>query len=101
MKNLYELTSKEKDTYRDEFNKLPFTKKINKERFPAILLAFFGILTCGFLDGLMEDSGYKLQDITDTIGFISILSLVTFVALSIYLHFSFIRWMKIKHDIEY
>lgn len=30
MKNIYEMTTKERDGYRDEFNKLEYAKKLNK-----------------------------------------------------------------------
>ena len=100
MKNIYELSTKDKDRYRGEFNKLTFTKDINIVRGPALFITIFTIIASGILQGFVDD-GMKLQtwvDLTETVG---VIALVVFAILTIYLNIAFTRWMKIKHDIEY
>ena len=100
MKNIYELSTKDKDKYRGEFNKLEFTKKINVVRGPALFLAIFALICSGILSGL-ADEGYKLQAWVEFVDTIGIIALAIFAILHVYLNIAFIRWMKIKHDIEY
>mgnify|MGYP004531018601 CR=1 FL=1 len=100
MKNIYEMPTKDKDKYRGEFNKLDFAKKINGVRRPALFFVIVALCCSGILSGLV-DEGIKLQAWVDFVDTIGIISLAVFAALHIYLNISFIRWMKIKHDIEY
>ena len=100
MKNIYELSTQDKDKYRGEFNKLNFTKDVNVVRGPSLFITIFAFIASGILSGLVDD-GLKLQawvDIADTVG---VIALVIFTVLTIYLNISFTRWMKIKHDVEY
>lgn len=100
MKNIYELSTQEKDKYRGEFNKLNFTKDVNIVRGPALFITIFTIIASGILQGLVDD-GMKLQtwvDLTETVG---VIALGVFAILTIYLNIAFTRWMKIKHDVEY
>ena len=100
MKNIYELSKQDKDKYRDEFNKLKFTKDVNIIRAPSLFIAIVAAFTSGFLSGLAEDVA-KLQTWSDYAGMVAILALILFSILEVYLNISFIRWMKIKHNIEY
>ena len=102
MKNIYELNKEEKNKLREEFNKLPYTKRINKPRFITLLTTILGCFLTGVTDGISEDTlNINLKTISNTIMDISILSLISFIILTIILEISFIRWMKIKHKIEY
>lgn len=99
-KNLYELETKEKDKKRGEFNELKFTKNVNLIRTPLLLIVIFGIIAAGIMSAL-ADEGVKLQNIISTVEIISTISLIVYIILTCYLNISFIRWMKIKYNIEY
>ena len=101
MKNIYEMTTKERDGYRDEFNKLEYAKKLNKNRFISLMLVFLFALAAGILDGL-KDEGYKfLSDYSEMSLFIAFISFVTFLFYEINSRISFARWLKLKHNVEY
>ena len=100
MKNIYELSTQDKDKYRGEFNNLKFTKDINALKGPSLFVAIAALIGSGILSSLVEE-GLKFQtwvNYTDTIG---IIALILFSVMEIYLKVSFMRWMKIKHNIEY
>lgn len=100
MKNIYELSAQEKDKYRGEFNKLDFTKDVNVVRYPSLFITIFAFIASGILSELVAD-GLKLHvfsGLADTIG---VIALGLFAILTIYLNIAFIRWMKIKHNVEY
>lgn len=100
MKNIYELSTQDKDKYRDDFNKLKFTKDINVVRGPSLFIAFVAFFASGILSGLIDD-GMKLQTWLDFVDTIGMIAFCLFVILEVYLDISFKRWMKIKHDVEY
>ena len=100
MKNIYELSTKEKDKYRGEFNKLNFTKDVNVVRGPSLFITIFAFIASGILSGLVDD-GLKLQAWVDLVDTIGVIALGLFAILTIYLNIAFTRWMKIKHDVEY
>lgn len=100
MKNIYELSTKDKDKYRDEFNKLKFTRDINIVRGPSLFIFITAIIASGILSGLVDD-GMKLQAWVDFVSTVGIIALGLFAILEIYLNIAFIRWMKIKYDVEY
>ena len=100
MKNIYELSKQDKDKYRDEFNKLKFTKDVNIVRGPSFFVAIAAAFASGCLSGIAEEVA-KLQIWSDYTGIISLSAFILFSILELYLNISFIRWMKIKHNIEY
>lgn len=100
MKNIYELSTDEKDKYRKEFNKLRFTKDVHLVMKPAMLLSFLLLLTSVVLSGLVEEN-LNLQVYEKLANDLGIVLLLLFVVLSIYLNITFMRWMKLKHDVEY
>ena len=99
-KNLYELETNEKDKHRGEFNKLKFAKNVNFVRTPLLLVVVFGAITVGIMSALV-DEGVKIQNVLSTVEIVSTISLVIYIILTSYLNISFIRWMKIKYNIEY
>lgn len=100
MKNFYELKPGEKRKYRKEFNKLVFTKDVNSVRGPLLFMAImFGILT-GLFAGISGEFP-KLESWGTFVESITILSILLYVVLDIYLNISFKRWMKIKHKVQY
>ncbi len=100
MNNFYELSTKDKDMYRGEFNKLKFTKDVNVIRWPALLCSIFGAVIAGILDGLV-DEGINLQPWVNMVDIVVIIAIAVFFVLEIYLNICFMRWMKIKHKVEY
>ena len=100
MKNIYELSPTEKDKNRREFNKLRFTKDVNLLRNLALLFSFLSSIASVILSGLIED-GMNLQVYANMADIVGIISLFLFLILSFYLNIAFMRWMKIKHDVEY
>ncbi len=103
MENFYEMPRKEINSLRDEFNKLEYTKRINNSRKPAgyifILVAFiFGVVF----------SAVTEENISSTIMYdlLWFLLIVDVISLFVYLKNdkkyskSFLRWLKIKHNIE-
>lgn len=101
MKNFYELSTKDKDKYREEFNKLKFTKDINVGRGSSLFLVIAGMIVSGFLSVIAEEEGIDLKGLIDIIDMVWMLSLGIFVILEIYCNITFKRWMKIKHNVEY
>lgn len=101
MKNIYELSTKEKDKYRDEFNKLESTKKINKKRFISLVVLFFGGLVVCILECLIEDGNKFLENFDDIAIFFTAITFLEFSFYEVYSRISFIRWLKIKYNIEY
>lgn len=100
MKNIYELSRQEKKNYRSEFNKLKFTKDINAVRMLSLFIAILSLFASVMLLELV-DVGMKLQTWVDFANTIGIISLVLFAILEVYLNIAFMRWMKIKHNVEY
>lgn len=100
MKNIYELDSKDKEKFREEFNKLKFAKDINIFRRITLFSTLVCFVTSTILMCLELESGKAiiLADFSTNVG---ILSIVVYAILDTYLNFSFVRWMKIKHKIEY
>ena len=101
MKNIYELTSKEKDSYRSEFNKLESTKKINKKRFLSLSLLFFGGIVIGIFECLIAEGYTFLEEYTIYAIIITIAVFIDYLFYEINSRISFARWLKIKHSIEY
>ena len=101
MKNIYEMSVEEKSKYRREFNKLSFTKDINKVRMPLLIIVIFGTIISGCLSAVMEDGKYNFTNIIQILdNFVPIIFLLFFV-FTVYLNICFYRWLKIKHDVEY
>lgn len=101
MKNIYELTAEEKDKYKDEFNKLEFTKKINTKRFSSLLIIFLSLTASVILGGLIEDGNTFLTDFQVIAFFIAGISIITYTLAELTYRISFVRYIKIKHKIEY
>ncbi len=100
MKNIYEITQKDKDKYREQFNKLKFTKNINSTRGPALCISIIGmILICAI--SFVMNKGVDLKGYLSVVEFITGVAIATFIILQAYLSIAFVRWMKIKHNIEY
>lgn len=100
MKNIYEITQKDKDKYREEFNKLKFTKNINATRGPALCISIIGMIIICAMCFVMNKTA-NVQAYLIIVEFITGIAIATFIILQIYLSISFVRWMKIKHNIEY
>ena len=100
MKNIYELSTQDKDKYRGEFNKLKFTRDINIVRGPSLFIFITAMIASGILSGLVDD-GMKLQTWVNFVEIAGIIAIGLFAVCEVYLNIAFIRWMKIKHDIEY
>ena len=100
MKNIYELDSKDKGKFREEFNKLKFAKDINIFRAITLFTTLFCFFTSTMLMCLELESGEAII-IADFATNVGILSILVYAVLDIYLNVSFVRWIKIKHKIEY
>ena len=107
MKNIYELSKQDKNKYREEFNKLKFTKDLKSEIILAFFIGIFALIISIILPGLL-DNGLKHQEWLDFIDYIvwlfdtfGLIALGLFCILTLYLNIIFIRWMKIKHNVEY
>lgn len=100
MKNIYELSSDEKNKLRKKFNKLSFTKDINLFRAPALFASLFGIIFIPIAGELFKSIEH-IELILNIASTITILSIILYAILEIYLNISFLRWLKIKNDIEY
>ncbi len=99
MKNIYELPEEEKSKLRDEFNKLPFTKKVNKTRMAFFYAIFILLFVIGVLTGAeLIAEGSFLENL---LGYLFDFSIVLFIFYTIYLNICFYRWMKVKHKIEH
>ena len=100
MKNIYELDSKDKDKFREEFNKLKFTKDINIFRGITLFSTLLCFIASTILMCLEIESGKAilLADFSTNVG---IFSVIVYAVLDTYLNFAFLRWMKIKYNIEY
>lgn len=100
MKNIYELETKEKDKLRGEFNKLEFAKRnITASR---VVLFLVGLLfvACAVLSELVDGNAdlKNIYNLSETLLYVTI---IISVMQYIYLSVAFIRWVKIKHNIEY
>ena len=100
MKNIYELRSEEKGKFREEFNKLKFTKDVNLVRGSALFISIFGALILGILTGLGEEN-INVEKYINMCEYILTLAVIIFIITEVYLNITFMRWMKIKHNIEY
>ena len=99
-KNFYELSSEEKSKFKDEFNKLKFTKNVNAVRAPSLFVAIFGSFLSGILSNLANE-GVKIPGWFVYLDYICFIAIVLFILLEVYFNITFMRWMKIKHDVEY
>ena len=100
MKNVYELTSKEKDKFKEQFNETSFAKTNNQLRLLTLLAAMAGVVVSGTMAFLVED-GYKIQETLSIIKGGTAFSFAIFIILTLYGSISFNRWLKIKHKIDY
>lgn len=99
MKTYYDLTSKEKGKYIDEFKKTPGGKNLFETR--AVLIILTAIIYIGVmaLSIYAEESSIainKMGAIEDFAGFMIILTILY----STYFNINFTSWLKNKHDIK-
>ncbi len=100
MKNFYELSNENKSEYMKEFNKLEYVKNINSYRAPSLIVLFIGAIALGILEAIIEE-GTNLQGAFDIVATITGFAFFLFTYASIKLSVSFIRWLKIKHKVDY
>ena len=100
MKNIYELSQKDKNKYRDEFNKLEYAKRLYKPRVVSAIVVAISFFGYNFLE-IMKEEGVDFGEWSEFIFSICVLSILCFCTYQIIYNVSFYRWMKIKKNIEY
>jgi len=104
MKNIYELSAEEKSKYRKEFNKTPFFKDFQWTRLPTILMLLLLVLWNMIILPFLEETFVAVKVWNELEGLsITVFAIysVIFVLIEVYQNICFIRWMKIKHKINY
>ncbi|MBR3898076.1 MAG: hypothetical protein IKJ43_02205 [Bacilli bacterium] len=99
-KNFYELDKEDRKKYLEEFYQLPFVKGIVAGKDIALIVGFI-FLFMSLVVSHFVDFEMVLPFFNDISNFIGICTLLFYVCLEIYLWISFVRWLKIKHKVDY
>lgn len=99
MKTYYDLISKERDKYMDEFKNTPVGKDLFKTR--AILIVLTSIILVGVmvLGIYLEETNSvinNLEKMENFAGFMLIFNIIY----SVYFNINFTSWLKNKHNIK-
>ena len=101
MKNLYELSQKDKNKYRDEFNKLDYAKRLYMPRVVSAIVVAISIFGYNFMEIMKEEESINFGEFPEFLFSIGVFAIISFLIYQIIYNVSFYRWMKIKKDIEY
>ena len=99
MKTYYDLTSKEKGNYIDEFKKTPGGKSLFETRAFLIILTAIIYIVVIVLSIYAEETN-KLLDKIDLIEKYATFMIVMTILYSTYFNINFTSWLKNKHDIK-
>ena len=99
MKTYYDLTSKEKGNYIDEFKKTPGGKSLFETR--AVLIILTAIIFVGVIIlSIYTEETSSMMDKLELIEKYATFMLVFTIAYSTYFNINFTSWLKNKHEIK-
>lgn len=99
MKTYYDLTSKEKGKYIDEFKKTPGGKSLFETRAILIILTaiiYIGVMALSIYEEEAKIVISEIETIENFAGFMIVLTIVY----STYFNINFTAWLKNKHEIK-
>jgi len=98
-KNYYELKKIERREYLEEFNDISYAKKVkNKKDFAVYLSLIFIIL---FIVSKFVDFDVLIPCLSFYVRCIALVILLYYVFLESFYRICFMRWLKIKHKVEF
>ena len=101
MKNYYELTEQEHQKFIKEYNKTEYCKKINNIRLITAMLLIFGTIGYYIIYFIAEEEKLNVTDLLIWMEFLGIILLAIFIIYTIILVITRMRYLRIKHNIEF